>query len=142
MSQCVPEPNHSDPDLKPQQVSFLSCLFTSPSVEAAANRAGISRRTGSRWLHEDPAFQKALAQAKQEAMAQAVTLLSTLATAAVTTLGQNLKAMEPAVQVRPAHILLDACLKLRAEEQLEERLAELEGVLLDLKGPSRNGAVR
>lgn len=118
--------SQSAPELKPLQGKLLAELLTAPSVDAAAKRAGCSRRTATRWLHEDAAFRGALQTAKQESVDQAVTLLATLAGAAVSTLARNLQADEPAVQVRAAGKLLECLLRVREHTELVSRIALLE----------------
>src|ERR1700735_2042298 len=51
----------------PKKRAFLSAFSRCGSISKAAKRAQIDRRTHYDWLHDDPAYMGAFAQAKIEA---------------------------------------------------------------------------
>ena len=94
--------------LEPGQTAFVEALLTARTVDEAAQRADISRRTAQRWLDE-PAVQDALRRAQAEVLQQVARQLVAGATEAVETLRAihtDPKA-PPAVRVSAARVCLE-----------------------------------
>lgn len=71
--------------LSANQERAIAALLSSPSIEAAATKAGVTGRTLLRWLAE-PTFADAYREARHEATQHAICLLQRASGAAVTTL--------------------------------------------------------
>ncbi len=117
--------------------ALTAALAAGTSVVEAARLAGISERTAWRRL-EDAETQQQIRDARAAVFASVVGQVTAGMTAAVETLLRNLAAEQPAVQVRAAATLLDQVVKLRASEDLERRVAELEAV----QGDGRSRGMR
>lgn len=105
----------------------IAALLSQRNQEEAAQTAGISKRTLTRWL-KLPAFQEAYLEARRAAMFQANARLQQASSAAVSAL---LKVMvdpsSPAsVRVRAADTILARGNQGLVSEDLEFRLAALE----------------
>jgi hypothetical protein len=61
---------------------FVEGLLSTPTVESAAARAGISARTAWRWM-QDPAVVQRLAEARRQGMQHAMTRLQAAASRSV-----------------------------------------------------------
>jgi transposase-like protein len=108
----------------------IAALLTQRNIEEAARATGVAATTLLRWM-KDPEFDASYREARRAAFGQSVSRLMQASTAAVTTL---LKVMldpgSPAsTKVRAADCVLDHSAKAIELEDLEARLAELEGSL-------------
>lgn len=103
-------------------------LLSQRSVEDAARIVNIPARTLYRWLKE-PEFNAAYRGARRDAFSQSVARLQQMSAAAVSTLGKIMvDANAPAAsRVRAADSVLDHAAKAIEIEDLEARLAALEG---------------
>jgi phage terminase small subunit len=122
---CNSEEN-SELTIKQQQ--FLSALIAGNAIIVAAKVAGVSERTAHNWL-KLPHVLAAYQSAKSIAFDEALEGLRDCTKEAIDTLKSNLKALEPAVQVRAAHIILAQSIQVHKIELLEARIAELEEAL-------------
>jgi phage terminase small subunit len=122
---CNSEEN-SELTIKQQQ--FLSALIAGNAIIVAAKVAGVSERTAHNWL-KLPHVLAAYQSAKSIAFDEALEGLRDCTKEAIDTLKSNLKALEPAVQVRAAHIILTQSIQVHKIELLEARIAELEEAL-------------
>jgi hypothetical protein len=106
----------------------IVALLSQRSVEDAARIVNIPARTLYRWLKE-PEFNAAYRGARRDAFSQSVARLQQMSAAAVSTLGKIMvDANAPAAsRVRAAHSILDHAAKAIEIEDLEARLAALEG---------------
>ena len=114
--------------LSARQQRFLAVLLTSPTVRAAAEAAGISERTGWRYL-ADAEVKRALSQALDSELAHATRRAVTAMTGALETLeGIHRDPGAPTgARVSAARAILDVGPKLREALDLAERVARLEG---------------
>lgn len=106
---------------------FVAALMTAPTIEAAAEAAGIGERTAYRYL-QDPAVKQALGQALDATMNQATRRAVDAMTEALDTLAEihaDLEAPKGA-RVSAARAILDAGPRLREALDLAERVSELE----------------
>jgi hypothetical protein len=107
----------------------IAALLSENSIEAAAQKVGLSRRTLLRWLKE-PEFRARYADAKQDQLKMATGVLARNCTAAACTLEDIFKSKpEPhqGARVAAAHATLRLALDAFALEQLEQRIRQLEG---------------
>lgn len=123
----------------------ISALLTSRTHAEAAEAAGISEATLTRWLKE-PAFQSAYRDARRQVVEGAIGRIQSAASDAVDCLKRNLDAAKPADQIRAALGILDHAIRgieltdliVRVEE-LERQLAgegQDESDVLPLDGPA------
>jgi len=114
--------------LTPKQEQFIAALVAGNSIVVSAAAVGISEKTAHVWL-KLPHFQQAYRDAKQFVYDEALEGLRDCTKEAIDTLKSNLKALEPAVQVRAAHIILTQSIQVHKIEVLEQRIQELEEAL-------------
>lgn len=113
----------------------IAVLLTTPTLQEASKKIGVSYSTLWRWL-QDPSFQKALKEAKKQAVAQATSTLSKICHESVLTLQEimNDKTAPASARVSAAKTVLDSGLKVIEMDELEARLAEIEKDLAENKG--------
>ena len=114
--------------LTPRQRRAIPALLTEESIEAAATRAKLSRRTLDRWLKEDLQFQMELHQAQDRAIDEAISRLAGEARAAASTLAEIHRdtKVAAAVRVQAARAVLSEIMKLREQRELADRIERLE----------------
>jgi hypothetical protein len=111
-----------------QQERTISALLSSNTLEAAARKAGISKRTLLRWLDE-PGFCNAYRKAKQNALRSATAVLMRNAGRAAVTLGQiflGKPTENQSSRVSAARATLTLALHANLLEDVHERLTRLE----------------
>jgi hypothetical protein len=111
-----------------QQERTISALLSSNTLEAAARKAGISKRTLLRWLDE-PGFCNAYRKAKQNALRSATAVLMRNAGKAAVTLGQiflGKPTENQSSRVSAARATLTLALHANLLEDVHERLTRLE----------------
>jgi hypothetical protein len=112
----------------------ITLLLSEKSVERAARKLRVTKRTLYRWMAE-PEFKKALSEAKADLLRMASVVLSRNATKAATALGeifmnkkgrlnQSARVSAALWNIRLAHESLEL-------ENFEERLRKLEGQSTD-----------
>ena len=94
--------------LPPKQHRAVIALLENPTVVAAAEAAGVSHRTLTRWLAEDIEFQDALRDAQRRALDQTISQLASAAPLAANVLTDiaNDEAVSAAVRVQAASKIL------------------------------------
>lgn len=112
--------------LRPAQHRALVALMAERTIDKAAASAGVGRKSLYRWLGE-PAFRAALAEAQGAALAGALRRLAALTGEAVDTLSDVLDTGTPAERLRAADMILSHFGKLKLLDDIERRLAALEG---------------
>jgi hypothetical protein len=111
--------------------ALLLALLCSPNLKAAAAKAGISYATAKRYTAADD-FQKELAEAKATAFGQALTVLQGCSARAAKTLLRNLKADKASDRTQAAKTLLDFAFRAWEDNELTERVKELEALVQEL----------
>jgi hypothetical protein len=112
------------PRRKGAVVVAAAALAGGAGVQEAAARAGIGRRTLSRWL-SSPKFAARVEELKAQATACAVnTLTSAMSLAAETLVG--LLDGAPDIQLRAAKTILETGMKLKEHNELVQRITQLE----------------
>ena len=119
-------------NLPGKQGRFLEALLTSPIIAAAAKKAGISERTGYRWLREDGEFRSRYREAKGQVIEHCTVLLAAGAHGAVAVLLKvaNDAAAPSSARVLAAGKILDITLKVAGLDDLSGRVESLEAALL------------
>lgn len=114
-------------NLSPRQARFVSALLSSPTIEAAAAAAGISSRTGRRYLR-DPNVRRAISAAVDEAMGRATHLAVQAMVNALMTLEEIHTDRKAPVgpRVSAARAVLEIAPKLREALDLADRVSALE----------------
>jgi hypothetical protein len=105
----------------------LAALLACPTIELAAEQAGVAGSTLRGWLR-DPAFQQRYRAARGQVLTQAVSALQQAAGKAVTVLATIAEdiAAPPAARVSAAKAILDQAFRGTEVIDLAARIAQLE----------------
>ena len=103
----------------------ITALLACPTIEAAAEQAGIAPATLRRWLAE-PEFKARYRAARRSVVEGAIGRLQQAATQAVDALARNLACGIPAVEVGAAKAVLDQAVKAVELVDMAERIEALE----------------
>jgi|SRR6516165_3783218 hypothetical protein len=110
----------------PVETTLLMALACGSSVETAAHKAGVSKRTVYRHL-EKPDFCQQLKDHRFEMLHRATSMLGAASMESVKTLlSLTERTYPPAVRLGAAKAVLDLGLKLREATDLEERMSKIE----------------
>ena len=112
----------------------ISALLSSNTIEAAAKRAGISKRTLLRWM-ERQEFQDAFTKAKRDTLKTATAVLMRNAGRAAVTLGQIFQGKpkeNQSARVSAARATLKLAIDSLMFEDIDARLRKLEGTNSDV----------
>lgn len=112
-------------ELSVKQQQLIAALIAGNHIVVAAKAVGIAEKTAHTWLKK-PHVQEAYRAARQAVFDESLDELRDGVSLAIAALKRNLTAIEPAVQVRAAHIWLTQAIQVHKMEQLEARLQELE----------------
>lgn len=124
--------------LSKRREAAIAILLQTSTLVDASKQIGISYSTLWRWLQE-PNFQRALKEAKKQAVSHATSTLSKICHESVLTLQEIMNDNEaPAsARVSAAKCVLESGLKGIELDDLEARLAALERELTDERGIGR-----
>ena len=103
----------------------IAALLSSPTIEQAAQLAGIGEKTLRRWLAE-PDFQALYRDARQEAVRTAVGRLQGLLAEATEALRRAMTCGSPAVETRAALAVIEQAFKGAELLDLGQRVEALE----------------
>lgn len=106
----------------------IAALLSEPTVEKAAEKAGVGYRTLKGWL-ADPAFASAYRAARAAVLDEALAALTRCSSEAVEALRRNLVCGDEAVEVRAAKTALELLLKLEEHSEFDGRLAAVEAAM-------------
>ena len=115
----------------PRQARAIEALLTAPTIDQAAESAGVARRTIYRWL-DDAGFRAALSAAEGKNLDRVTRRLLLLADKALNALESVLDDPRQAGAGNKrlaAQAVLDQVVKLRELRNVEQRLASLEEVV-------------
>lgn len=114
-------------ELHPKQHAAVAALLSSPTLTAAALTLKVSPLTLQRWLKE-PAFRKALTQARHLAVRQASAYVQGLAGEAAKTLVDVMRDEDAsaASRVSASRVALEMTYQLLEADEIAERLERLE----------------
>jgi hypothetical protein len=111
-----------------KQEEAIAALLTQRNIEEAARVAGVAGTTLVRWL-QIPEFQAAYREARRAAFSQSIARLQQASSAAVSVLVKIM--VDPdaptSSRVRAADVVLERASKAIELEDLDQRIAELEG---------------
>jgi hypothetical protein len=111
--------------------ALLLPLVCGATVEAAADKAGVSRATAFRRL-QDPDFRHRLEELRSEIVQRAADALSAASTEAIKTLLSLLPpSMPPSTRLQAARSILEFGIKMRDATVLDQRLKALEERIVD-----------
>jgi hypothetical protein len=110
------------------QERFLVALLTSPTQQAACLEAQISADSARRYLAQ-PLVQERYRELQKSYFDESLSLLAKFTRSSITTLASIMsdKLAPPGVRVRAAQILLEQSIQVHKVNELEQRIAELEG---------------
>lgn len=116
--------------LSTKQSKAIAALLSSKTVLSAADLAGVSARTLTRWLADDD-FKAALLEAESGAIDAATRRLIGLQGKAIDTLEETMADRQalPGIRMRAAQSILDFLMRLRDLRNIETRLAALEAII-------------
>jgi predicted site-specific integrase-resolvase len=116
-------------DLTPKQEKAIQALLTHPTMEEAAEAAGVNRVTLFRWLQQGE-FQAAYTKARRESVRQAIARLQNRSGEAVEVLAEIMSDITnaPSARVSAAKAIIEYSIEAVEVEDLAERLAELESL--------------
>jgi hypothetical protein len=109
-----------------QREAAALALARGLTVKRAAVESAVGQRTLHRWLAEDPAFQRRVAELRQGLFAQVLGRLSDLSGQAADTLGELLGSQDHKVRLQAARTVLESASTYRQTVELSGRLAALE----------------
>src|SRR5215218_1802246 len=88
-----------------REEAAIAALLACPTIEQAAERAGVGESTLRGWLR-DPAFQQRYRSARRQVVEQAISGLQQATGEAVTALRRNLTSGVPASEIASAKAIL------------------------------------
>jgi hypothetical protein len=115
----------------------IAALLAEPTHAAAAQKAGISVSTLTRWLQR-PDFQTAYRHARRQVVEQVVAKLQQAGVRAAETLTADLAAEQAAERIRAARAVIDYIFRGLEVTDLVERVAELERAVAERPEPDRD----
>lgn len=115
-------------DLNPRQVKALAALLSGKTITDAAQLAEVNESTVRRWLREDEAFNRALADGRREALAAAMNVTTAVARTAAAVVLEVMtdRRSPPGVRLRAACAVLEMLMKWAEMQDFEARLRALE----------------
>ena len=114
---------------KNAEEALLNALACGATVDVAADKAAISRRTAYRWLQE-PVFKRRLTDLKADTVRRAADMLTAANLEAVKTLLDLLKPTAPYyARLGAARSIIELGTRLRENNDFAQRLAALENQL-------------
>jgi hypothetical protein len=127
--------NATNKKLTLRQAKALEAIMSERSIQAAAQKAGVERKTLYRWMAEE-SFASALREMRNQTFDRTMNSLADAAELAVEVLREILADKEAArkdgasIQIRAASKALDSMLRSRDLIEIEQRLKKLEDLLL------------
>ena len=115
-----------------KRTAAIAALLVSPTIAHAAQTAGVSDATLTRWLREN-GFARQYRLAQREALAQAIATLQAAAGSAVTVLRAAMldQTATPASRVAAARVILEFSFRGAEIADLQERLEAIEAQLAE-----------
>ena len=108
-----------------REETAIAALLACPTLEAAAERAGIDPATLRRWL-ADPSFAARYRAARRQVVEQAVSALQRAAGESVEALQRNLTCGTPTAEIAAAKAILDQAFRGMEVLDLAARIEQLE----------------
>jgi hypothetical protein len=117
-------PGHGSKHARRAEAAILA-LLTEPSIEAAADRAGVSKSTLLRWQQE-PSFRDQYRAARRSVVEGTIGRLQQATAQAVDALCRNLTCGVPPSEIAAAKAIIDQAIKGVELVDLAERVDALE----------------
>jgi phage terminase small subunit len=113
-----------------QQTTFIDAYMEHKNVSKAAQISGVSRSTAHRWL-KDAKIKRYLLEAQHDAFTRGMMLIQSSVEEAVSTLTEIMRDQKKSPNARTiaSTKLIEFAVQLVRQQQLEDRLAELEGII-------------
>jgi transposase-like protein len=120
---------HGD-KLSHKQEAAIAALMTSDTVTNAARVIGVNENTLSKWL-QIPSFQRAYRSARQVVVEHAIQQVVPHVSTAILTLVTIMQDpdVNPIARINAAKAVLDLALKAVVEQDIEQRLADVEALV-------------
>jgi hypothetical protein len=115
-----------DGALAPKQEALAFALASGRTIREAAAECGAGERTVKRWLAEQPAVVRRVAELRANMVSRALGRMADGMTEAAATLRALLNAKGESVRLGAARSILELGNRLRESVELEERLIALE----------------
>ena len=122
--------NGEKKQLTARQLKAIPLIVTSPTYTQACKRAKVNRTTLYKWL-KDPVFKAELDRQRRQIAAEAFGVLSQSLTKAVETLVGLLDNNDDRLKRLTAKDIIDFIIRHKENEELEQRIAEIEAKLAD-----------
>ncbi len=106
----------------------IAALLSQPTMADAARAAGVGESTLWRWL-QNPDFQAKYKEAQRTVVNSSLGQLQAATSEAVATLRRNLTCGKSGDEIRAAAVILDQSAKYLERYELQERIAQLEGLM-------------
>ena len=117
--------NDGKTQLTARQLKAIPLIVTSPTHTKGCKRAKVNRTTFYKWL-KDPAFKAELDLQRRQIAAEAFGVLSQSLTKAVETLVGLLDSGDKRLGRLAAKDIIDFIIRHKENEELEQRIAEIE----------------
>lgn len=114
--------------LSAKQKRALAALLVSNTKQEAADLAGVSKRSISRWL-ADKSFRAALSEVQSQLLDQASARLAGLQSDALAKLSDLLHSDKEHISIKAVDMIISYSLKFIEMRELERRLSDLEAQL-------------
>lgn len=126
-------------DITIKQEKAIAALLTEPTIQLAADKAGVGETTLYRWMKEE-SFDKAFKEARKSALSQTISRLQQTTTDAVNTLKSVMENEEsPASsRVTAAKTVLEMAFKAYELEDLAAKVEEMEQYIQEVKAGAGN----
>jgi len=115
--------------LTSKKLKAISALLQESSITKAAEKAGVSRSTITRWLIQ-PAFKEELDRQRQELFIEGLNLLKTSAKKAALKLIKFLSSKDPSLVKFATRELLNFAIRAAEIQDIENRIQRLEDKLI------------
>ena len=111
--------------LSARQRLALPIIAVEPTIEGAADRIGVTRKTLYEWLKQEP-FKLAVDQARKEYVESAFRTLRLAAKRAAEKIVKHMECTDERISLRAAEDILEFTQKALEHEELEKRIEALE----------------
>jgi hypothetical protein len=112
-------------NLSPRQLLALPIIAGEPSIEGAAEKIGVTRKTIYEWLKQD-SFKRALEEARKEYVESGFRTLRLAAKRAADKIVKHLDCTDEKVSLRAAEDIIDFAKEFISLEDHERRIKDLE----------------
>src|SRR5262249_22288452 len=119
-----------------RQELAIAALLSEPTIEAAAQKAGISPRTLKNWLMA-PSFKNLFRESRRDLLERVIGRLQLMTTKAAETLERNLTCGKHDAENRAAALILENSFKGLELADLEEKIEDLDRQFREMRDRHR-----